>query len=100
MWNLNDITKIRYKQGYCYHIVFDDGTSGEVDFREYLDKGPVFAPLRDLEFFKQARIEGGTISWPNGADIAPESLYERIEGCQGAAVPQRLGKDRKNDGEA
>jgi hypothetical protein len=81
MWNLTDVTEIRYLGEYRYHIVFDDGTSGEVDFAEYLDKGPVFAPLRELEFFRQARIDGGTISWPSGANIAPESLYERIAGC-------------------
>lgn len=68
-WELNDVTEIEYAGDYRYRIVFDDGTSGEVDF----------APLRNPDFFKQARIEGGTISWPNGADIAPETLYERIE---------------------
>jgi hypothetical protein len=100
MWNLNDVTKIEYKGGYCYHIVFDDGTAGDIDFTEYLDKGPVFAPLRDLEFFQQARIEGGTIAWPNGADIAPESLYERVERTRQAAEPPADHPRRRAKGRA
>lgn len=79
MWNLNDVTEIEYKSEYCYRVVFDDGVGAVVDFSEYLDQGPVFGPLRDLEFFKKARIEGGTIAWPNGADIAPETLYEKCQ---------------------
>jgi hypothetical protein len=78
MWNMNDVIKIEYKRAFVYRIVFDDGTSGDMDFSEYLGRGPVFEPLRDRTFFKKARIEGGTIAWPNGADIAPERLYEEI----------------------
>ncbi len=79
MWDLNEVTSIEYRNDYVYHIVFDDNAQADVDFSEYIGKGPVFEPLRDLAFFRQARIEGGTIAWPNGADIAPETLYEKVE---------------------
>ncbi len=79
MWNFNDVVSIEYRQGYVYRIVFDDGLEAEVDFSEYVGRGRVFVPLKELSFFRQARIEGGTISWPNGADIAPETLYENVE---------------------
>jgi len=86
MWDMNDVVEIEYKEGFVYHVVFDDGKSGDIDFSEYVGRGPVFEPLREKEFFKRASIEGGTISWPNGADIAPETLYEKI-GCQQVGAP-------------
>ncbi len=79
MWDMNNVTEIEYKGGFVFRVVFDDGKNGDLDFSEYIGKGPVFEPLRDVSFFKTARIEGGTIAWPNGADIAPETLYERLE---------------------
>ena len=79
MWNLNDIRKIKYLRPYVYFIEVDDGVKGEVDLSFLLAKGPIFKPLKNIKLFRSAHIEGGTISWPNGADVAPETIYEAIQ---------------------
>ncbi|MBI1871046.1 MAG: DUF2442 domain-containing protein [Chlamydiae bacterium] len=79
MWNLNDVILIKYKKDYIYFVEFDDGKKGEINFQNIDRWGPIFKPLKDKNVFKTARIQGGTLSWPNGADIAPETLYERLD---------------------
>jgi hypothetical protein len=63
------------------HVVwlkFEDGSEGEVDLASEL-WGPVFEPLKDPEYFRRLTVaEYGTIAWPNGADLAPEFLYDRV----------------------
>ena len=49
------------------------------DLEKYLkDKKEdgIFAPLKNLSYFKNFTIGANTIEWENGADIAPERLYE------------------------
>jgi len=75
---MNDVKNIQYLSDYKYWIEFDDGVKGEIDFTVYFNRGPVFEKLKDINYFKRAKIEGGTICWPEGPDIAPESLYEKI----------------------
>lgn len=52
----------------------------EVDLSSEL-YGAVLEPLKDVNYFKQVAVdpELGTIAWPNGADIAPELLYEKVQ---------------------
>lgn len=57
-------------------IRFEDGSEGELDFSGHSWRG-VFAPLRDPEYFASGGFdpELRTLAWPNGADIAPETLH-------------------------
>lgn len=56
-------------------IEFEDGTAKEIDLDIYL-RGPIFEPIRkDPAMFRSMKVEAGTITWPNGADIDPDVLY-------------------------
>jgi hypothetical protein len=46
--------------------------------------GPVFEPLKDHAYFERIFVEGGTVMWPNGADIVPETLHERAKASTAA----------------
>jgi hypothetical protein len=72
------VVEARHIGGHRVQLAFDDGTSGQLDLSQSLD-GPVFEPLRDVEYFAQFSIEGHTLAWPNGADFAPEYLHELVK---------------------
>jgi len=72
---LPHVVAAEYRGGFRIHLVFDDGREKTVDFQRWLD-GPVFEPVKDPGYFQRFILEAGTIGWPNGADVAPETLYE------------------------
>jgi len=73
------VTEARYVAGHTLWLRFSDGLEGEVDLASELD-GEVFEPLRAPEAFRSFVVhpELYTVVWPNGADFAPEFLYERV----------------------
>src|SRR6058998_1195528 len=72
---LPSVIHAEYREKFRIRLTFNDGTTETVDFSPWLE-GPIFEPLRNVAYFRRFFIDGGTISWPNGADIAPETLYE------------------------
>ena len=61
-------------------VAFDDGLHGDVEVLSRMI-GPVFEHARTVEGFAAAELdlESGTVTWPGGADLAPDTLYERVK---------------------
>ncbi len=77
------VIAVRYLGGYKLEITFSDGKKGIVDWSEKLAKakrGGIFEPLKDPNDFAQVELGEGTIRWPNGVDVCPDALYERVSG--------------------
>jgi len=70
---LVDVTEVAVVTDYTVRLTFSDGIVKEIDLTPYL-RGPIFAPVREPEFFRRAHIADGAISWPNGADIDTQVL--------------------------
>lgn len=75
-----DVIEARYLHGHVVWLRFRDGTEGEIDLAPVLS-GPVFEPLKDKEYFRHFSIDPMffTLTWPNGADIAPEFLHDNVK---------------------
>lgn len=78
-WRLTSVTALTDAR---LQVTFVDGTAGEVQMRSFLSNPKVeytvFAPLRDPAMFARAQVVLGAIQWPNGADLAPDAMYDAI----------------------
>lgn len=73
------VTEVKVREGFVLRVTFDDGTERDIDVDGLL-RGPIFEPIRrDADLFRQVRVEGGTVAWPNGADIDPVVLHGSAE---------------------
>lgn len=76
---LHKVRKFEYLEGYKLKLTFNDKKQKIVDLKKFTKYGPetVFYPFKDLEFFKSVKLDKtlGTLVWPNGVDLCPDSLY-------------------------
>ena len=90
MESLPSVIRAKYEGDFRVQLTFNDNMQGTVDFQNWL-QGPIFEPLKDSHYFQQFFVDGGTVVWPNGADIAPETLYEAVK--HAPAAQPRAGAD-------
>ncbi len=78
-WRVTSVTAL---PGSRLRVIFVDGTTGEVHMSSFLSDpaidSTIFEALRDPAVFAQARVVLGVIQWPNGADLAPDAMYDAI----------------------
>ncbi len=76
------IRAVEHLGGHRLRLSFADGLTGDVDLTERFigSVGPIFEPLQNVAYFAQVVVdeELGTIVWPNGADLAPDALHDRL----------------------
>ena len=79
-----NIENLEYLEAYKLRLTFNNQVTQDIDLSTEI-YGEIFEPLNDIEYFQQVFLnpETKTIEWPNGADFAPEFLYEL-----GQAIPQ------------
>ena len=88
--------------GHRIRLEFEDGCAGVLDMGDRRWRG-VFEPLQDVAQFRQFRLnrEWNTITWPTGADLAPEYLYEQASNNPapgtGREPGQKAHPDRADD---
>lgn len=94
------VSAVKLLGGFKVHITFKDGKEREIDLEPHI-WGPVFEPIRnDPKMFAAVRVdeETDTIAWPNGADIAPETLYYEGEPPWAIKAQPRKRTPRKQNG--
>lgn len=72
------VIKVVPLDDYVLSIVFDNGESGNLDMKNYLNFG-VFTRLKNIENFRSVRVSFDTIEWDSGIDLDPEFIYEKTE---------------------
>ncbi len=76
------IRRVAVQDRYRLKLEFTNGEQGIYDCSHLLGFG-LFKEFNDWRYFSQARVAGGTVAWPHGQDICPDTLYLDSEKSEG-----------------
>ncbi len=74
------VTCAKHIEDFKIEVTFEDNKSGIIDLEKIIhsDARPIFQQLRDINKFREMRVDMDTIVWKNGLDLAPEFLYKML----------------------
>jgi hypothetical protein len=75
---IQDVIAIEVLTDHKIKVTLSDGRKGIFDVKPYLDRG-IFTELKDYDYFRRARVEFGTIIWPNEQDFSPETIEIKMQ---------------------
>jgi hypothetical protein len=77
-----DVVSVKPLGGFRLRIAFSNGSAGEHDFSSTVARnGEMVQPLKDPAFFARVFVELGALAWPNGYDLDPIALHDRMAGA-------------------
>ena len=70
------VTAVEALGGYLLRVSFADGFVGEIDLSPLVGRGPIFEPLRDVDFFQRVKVspDWGVLGWSDDLDLSPGAL--------------------------
>lgn len=86
-----EVENAKHIKDYQIKIYFNNGESKVVDLKNSLD-GPIFEPLRNTNYLKMFSVKHNTLEWENGADFAPEYLYELAKEQENKTTTNKVQK--------
>ncbi len=83
------VQAVQPRADYTLLLTFTNREERVFDMKPYLDKG-IFRELRDYGYFNAVRVFLGSIAWPHGQDLCPDTLYEDSQPVPKAQQPNEL----------
>jgi hypothetical protein len=73
------VSSVRPLPGYQLNVVFDDGVSGTIDLKNFIETG-IFSVLKDEQLFSKVYTNANSIAWSDELEIDALTVYADVSG--------------------